>query len=355
MKRTTVRMLLLLFLSVFSAYAIAQQKRTVTGTVLNEEGTPIAGATFVIKGSRAGGSTDAQGAFSIGVTNENALVFSAIGYLSQEVPVGSNLELRIVLKRDDKSLDEVVVTGFGMKKQTRKLAYAITEVKGEELVRANNANVINALQGKVAGVMINQGASGPQSSSRIRIRGNSSFSTNNTQPLIVLDGILLEQNTTGNDSWGENPDFGNIMKNLNPDDYESLTVLKGAAASALYGSKAANGVLLITTKKGASRKGLGISFSHTESFDKAYRLLDLQNKYGGGIYPEFETDADGNRVIDIANAAYFSGGYSFGPRFDGGMVKEADGRMIKYQANDPLDYFQTGKFINSNVAVEGGN
>ncbi|WP_290792658.1 SusC/RagA family TonB-linked outer membrane protein [Flavihumibacter sp. UBA7668] len=355
MKRTTVRMLLLLFLSVFSAYAFAQQKRTVTGTVQNEEGAPISGATFVIKGSRTGGATDAQGGFLISLSNEGTLVFSAIGYLSQEVSTIGKNEILVKLQKDDKSLDEVVVTGFGVKKQTRKLSYAITEVKGEELTRANNANVINALQGKVAGVMINQGASGPQSSSRIRIRGNTSFSSNNSNPLVVLDGILIEPGTTGNDSWGENPDFGNIMKNLNPDDYESVTVLKGAAASALYGSKAQSGVLLITTKKGSAKKGLGLSFSHTESFDKAYRLVDLQNQYGGGIYPTFETDAEGNRLIDVANAAYFSGGYSFGPKFDGGMVKEADGRMIKYEANNPLDYFRTGKFINSNVAVEGGN
>ncbi len=355
MKRTTVRMLLLLFLSVFSAYAFAQEKRTVTGTVQDEQGAPISGATFVVKGTRAGGATDGQGGFLISLTSDGTLVFSAVGYLSKEVPTAGKNEIIVVLQKDEKSLDEVVVTGFGVKKQTRKLAYAVTEIKGDEIVRANNANVVNALQGKVAGVMINQGASGPQSSSRIRIRGNSSFSTNNTQPLVVLDGILIEPGTTGNDSWGENPDFGNIMKNLNPDDYESVTVLKGAAASALYGSKAQNGVLLITTKKGTAKKGLGLSFSHTESFDKAYRLVDLQNQYGGGINPTFETDADGNRIIDIANAAYFSGGYSFGPKFDGQMVKEADGRMIKYQANDPLDYFQTGKFINSNVAVEGGN
>ena len=122
------------------------------------------------------------------------------------------------------------------------------------MTRANNANLVNSLQGKVAGVMVNQGASGPQSSSRIRIRGNASISSNNTQPLVVLDGVLIEPGTTGNDSWGENPDFGNIMKDLNPDDYESVTVLKGAAASALYGSKAQNGVLLITTKKGKVKK-----------------------------------------------------------------------------------------------------
>lgn len=355
MKRTTVRMLLLMFMSVFVLCTYAQQKRTVSGTVKDEKGNPIGGATFVVKGTRTGGASDAQGGFIINLTSDATLVFSAVGYLSEEVSTAGKQDIVVVLKQNDKSLDEVVVTGFGVKKQTRKLAYSVTEIKGDDIVRANNANIVNSLQGKVAGVMINQGASGPQSSSRIRIRGNSSFSSNNTQPLVVLDGILIEPGTTGNDSWGENPDFGNIMKNLNPDDYESITVLKGAAASALYGSKAQNGVLLITTKKGAARKGLGVSFSHTESFDKAYKLVDLQNEYGGGIYPEFQSDADGNRLIDITNAAYFSGGYSFGPKFDGKPFKDADGRIIPYKANNPLDYFRTGKFINSNVAVEGGN
>ena len=232
--------------------------------------------------------------------------------------------------------------------------YAGSEVKGSDLTRANNANLVNSLQGKVAGVMINQGASGPQSSSRIRIRGNASISNNNTQPLVVVDGVLIEPGTTGNDSWGENPDFGNIMKNLNPDDYESVTVLKGAAASALYGSKAQNGVLLITTKKGRQRKGLGVSFSHSESFDKAYKLYDLQNQFGGGLNPTFGKDANGVEIVDPI-AAYWNGGYSYGPAFDGRTVKEIDGRMIKWQANDPLDFFETGKYINSNVAVEGGS
>ena len=112
---------------------------------------------------------------------------------------------------------------------------------------------------------------------------------------------------------------------------------------------------MITTKKGRQRKGLGVSFSHTESYDKAYKLYDLQNDYGGGIYPTFQKDANGVDLVDAANSAYWTGGYSFGPKFDGHMVKDADGRMIKWEANDPLDFFETGKFINSNVAVEGGS
>ncbi|GAB2663801.1 SusC/RagA family TonB-linked outer membrane protein [Flavihumibacter cheonanensis] len=350
MKRTTVRMLLLLFLSVFSAYAIAQQKRTVTGTVLDEQGAPISGATFVVKGSRAGGATDVQGTFTISLTSDAPLVFSAVGFLSKEVPTAGVTELRVVLQKDDKSMDEVIVTGFGVKKETRKLAYAVTEIKGDEIVRASSPNVVNALQGKVAGVFINQGNGGPMSSSRIRIRGNTSL-RGNTQPLVVIDGVILEPGTTGGDSWGSAQDFGNQMKNLNPDDYESISVLKGSAASALYGSQAQNGVLIITTKKGRQQKGLGVTVSHSQLFDKAFKATEMQNEFGAGINPTFALGTDGVPEVDGSN--YF---WSYGPRFNGQQVRDIDDRMITWSAkpNNILDAFQTGKFINTNVAVQGG-
>ena len=348
-------LLVLLTLFMANVVSFAQERITVSGVVREESGQALPGATVSEKGTNNSVSSDVNGNFTINVARNARLVISFVGYNPQELAAsGTDLTVTMVTSSSG-SLSEVVVTGFGIRRETRKLAYSVSEVKGAELVRANTANVINALQGKVAGVMINQGASGPQSSSRIRIRGNASISNTNTQPLVVLDGVLIEPGTTGNDSWGENPDFGNIMKNLNPDDYETVTVLKGAAASALYGSKAQNGVLLITTKKGRQRKGLGVSFSHTQSYDKAYKLYDLQNRFGGGINPTFQKDAAGVDVVDAANAAYWTGGYSYGPEFDGRMVKDADGRMIKWVANDPLDFFQTGKFINTNVAVEGGS
>lgn len=332
----------------------AQAKRTVTGVVRSADGAALTGATVNEKGTVNNVVTDENGAFSINVSPNATLRITYAGYTMQEVAASGTGPITVALQPSSTTtMSEVVITGFGVRRERRKLSYSVQEVRGEELTRANTPNIVNALQGKVAGVAINQGASGPQSSSRIRIRGNSSLD-NNTQPLVVVDGVLIEPGTTGNDSWGENPDFGNIMKNLNPDDYESVTVLKGAAASALYGSKAQNGVLLITTKKGRVRKGLGVSLTHNESFDKAYKLYDLQNQFGGGIYPEFTKDANGNDIVD-PNASIYVGGYSFGPAFDGRMVKEVDGRMIKWQANDPLKFFNTGKYINTNLAVEGGS
>jgi iron complex outermembrane recepter protein len=337
----------------------AQEKRLITGVVRDSAG-------IAVPGANKGAVSDDNGTFEIHATDADVLIVSSVGYITREVPVGANGNLSILLIKTSSALGEVIVTGFGGRTNTRKLTYSVTEVKGSELVSANNSNLGDALQGKVAGVTISQGTGGPSSSSRIQIRGNARLASNssipgqngNTEPLIVLDGILIQPATTGADSWATGADYGNILKDLNPDDYESITVLKGSAASALYGSQALNGVLLITTKKGHARKGLGVTYNQTVSYDKAYKLLDLQNEYGGGLSSTFQTDASGNRVVDITAAPYDNpnGGYSYGPKFDGKPVKDLDGRIVLWKANDPLhQLFQTGKYINSNVAVEGGN
>jgi len=349
MKKMYLRCLSILLLCFLTTAAFAQ--KNVTGTVKDASGNPIPGVSILEKGTQNGTSTNADGKFSLTVKEGAKLIIRSIGLVTQEVSASANLT--IVMNDDSKSLNEVIVTGFGVKKEVKRLSYSATAVGGAELAQANNSNVVNALQGKVAGVMINQGASGPQSSSRIRIRGNASLQ-NNTQPLVVYDGILMDQGISGADSWGDAADFGNIMKNINSDDIESISVLKGAAASALYGSKAAGGVLLITSKKGKTTKGLGVTVSQTSSFDDAYKFVDLQNEYGGGISPVFAKDANGMDVVD-QQAGYYVGGYSFGPKLDGRMVKDLDGVVRPWVANNPLDYFNTGKFINTNVSVEGAN
>jgi iron complex outermembrane receptor protein len=310
----------------------------------------------MVKGNKNGTSTDALGSFKISAQRGGSLVFSGVGLLTETVAVTGGT-MTVVLHSDPKAMNEVVVTGFGTRTNVRKVPYSVTEIKGDEITRANNANFVAALQGKVAGVFIGQGAGGPSSSAKIRIRGNASLGQN-TQPLVVIDGILIEPGVSGADSWGQNRDFGNIIKDLNPDDYESIDVLKGSAASALYGSKGLAGVLLITTKKGRARKDLGITFSHTESFDHAYKLPDYQNTYGGGIKPTFDKDAQGNDVVDVLNASIYNtpdANQSFGPKFDGHTVKDIDGRLVPWVPNKPLDFFQTGKYINTNLAIEGGN
>ncbi len=341
--------IMLLMLSASWSYA----QKSFTGSVKDERGQALPGVSVTEVGTKNGTATNAAGQFTLKVSPTSVLKISLIGFAPQEITIGEKTTLTVILKEDDQTLNEVVVTtGFGVRQQTRKLSYSIQEVKGDDLVRANEPNIVNALNGKVAGVVINQGAGGPQSSSRIRIRGNSSLGAN-TQPLVVIDGVLIQPGVTGADSYGNSPqDFGNIMKNLNADDYESITVLKGAAASSLYGSRAQNGVLLITSKKGRANQGLGISFSHTQTVEEAYRVFDVQNVFGAGINPTFTKDASGVSQVDAAN--YFWG---FGPKFDGSEVKDIDGRMIKWDAkpNNLLDIFDTGVYSTSNLAFQGAN
>jgi len=340
----------------WSAALLAQDRISVTGSVRDSVGNPLSGISVSVKGAKSGTSTDALGNFKINAERGGHLLFSGIGFLSEDVAVTGGT-MTVALHNDPKNLNEVVVTGFGQRTNVRKVPYSVTEIKGDEITRANNANFVDALQGKVAGVFIGQGAGGPSSSAKIRIRGNASLSQN-TQPLVVIDGILIEPGTTGADSWGQNRDMGNIIKDLNPDDYESIDVLKGSAATALYGSKGLAGVLLITTKKGRARKDLGISITHTESFDHAYKTPDYQNTYGGGIKPTFDKDAQGNDMVDPLNASIYNtpdANQSFGPKFDGHMVKDINGQMVPWVANDPLKFFQTGKYINTNLAIEGGD
>lgn len=348
----TKKRILLVLLGLFASnmMLLAQVKKTVTGTVKDANGVPLLGAAITEKGSINKVISNQNGDFTIKVAPNATLVISFIGYTAKEVSVTDNLDKITLEASNESSLHEVVVTGFGQKKDKRKLAYATQEVKGEDLARANSPNLVNALQGKVAGVMINQGAGGPTSASRIRIRGNTSIANLNGNPIYVIDGVIIKPDATGASSWGSGQDFGNAVNFLNADDYESLTVLKGAAATTLYGSEAANGVILITTKKGGTRKGLGVTFNHTTTTEKAYRALDVQNEYGGGIDPTF-TQSGGVDVVDPNN--YF---WSFGPKFDGRMVRDVDGRMIPWKANnDLLAVYQTGVYSNTNVAVEGGN
>lgn len=347
---TLTRLVTLLLLLTGSTWSFAQDRKTVNGTVVDKDQNPLPGVSYLIKGSNTGGATDANGKFSVAVPSSSAvLVFSSIGFVTKEVPVGNATQLTVNLDEDNKTLNEVVITGFGMAKDARRLSYSAQTVEGASLSRTNNANLVNALQGKVAGVMINQGASGPMSSSRIRIRGNASLSPN-TQPLFVIDGVLIRPGTTGADSWGGAQDFGNIMKNINPDNIESMSVLKGSAASSLYGSEALNGVVLIQTKKGRETKGLGVSYNQSSSFEKAYKIIDLQNQFGAGLDPTFSKGTDGVDQVDANN--WF---YSYGPEFKGQQVRDIDGRMVEWKANDPIKFFNTGKYINHNVAVDGGN
>jgi iron complex outermembrane receptor protein len=341
-----------LFLAIFSFTSFAQEQKTITGTLRNEAtGNPIPSVTVAVKGTTSATTTDPNGNFVIKTNAANpTLVFTSVGYESKEVPYGGSGSMTVTLTSKNSALTEVVVTAFGQRQATSKLPYASQQINSSELAKAPSPNVLNSLQGKLSGVRIDQGTGGAGSSSRIRIRGNTSLSGNQS-PLFVIDGVLLKPEVTGPETWADNnnADFGNILKNINEDDIESVSVLKGSAASALYGSGAQNGVILITTKKGRSGNGLGVSLNITQMWDKAYKAPDLQYEYGGGISPVFDKDASGNNVLDPNWSPY----YDFGPKFEGQTIKDLDGRIRKWEPYKVIDFFKTGSQTDYNVAVQG--
>ena len=250
--------------------AISQQDGKVTGTVEDDFG-PVAGASVVVKGTTNGTITDMDGNFTLeGVKKGDIIQISFIGYATQDVAYNGEATLSVKLAEDTQKLDEVVVTALGMKRATKALGYAVTEMKGEEL-NTNVINPVSALQGKVAGVDISSGDGGLFGSSKILIRGASTLGSNN-QPIYVIDGVIMDNGVKNGDAdWSTtDKDWGNELKNLNPDDFASVSVLKGAAATALYGSRGLNGAVVITTKSGKGGQGLGISFSQTLGIDHVY-------------------------------------------------------------------------------------
>ncbi|SIN67891.1 SusC/RagA family TonB-linked outer membrane protein [Chitinophaga niabensis] len=348
------------------AFAPAAFKK-VTGVVKTADGSTVPGVSVAVKGLARGAITDANGAFSIEANEGAVLVFTAIGFETQEQVVGTAASYDIVLLESKKELAEVVVTALGVKKEKRALGFSVTEVKGTELAATNEVNPINALQGKVAGINIDQGSGGLFGNSRILIRGNSTLSTNN-QPIFVIDGVFMD-----NDAFnGQGRDFGNDLKNLNMEDFESVSILKGSAAAALYGSRAINGVVLITTKKGRVKKGWGVSVSQSINVQDPYRGPDFQNEFGGGSVGNFFTDTrdPGYKANEAWQTKVFptnSAGQPYldpqknrelenwGPRFAGQQVLNYDGTMTEYKAapNNYLDAFQTGLGFLTSVSVDG--
>lgn len=260
----------------------------VSGNVRDESGNPLQGATVSVKGAATATRTDAAGNFSLRVEQGAVLVFSFTSYISREIRVNSaEAQIQIVLQPDPKSFDEVVVTAFGIEKQKRAIGYTQQSIDGSSLTEAREGNVLNALKGRFAGVHINRSSGGPSGSSYIAIRGNSSLSQRD-QPLFIVDGMPINNDNLGQvrNVFGGR-DYGDGVKDINPDDIESITVLKGPNAAALYGSRGANGVVLITTKKSA-KKGLGISFNSNATFETIAQFPKFQNKWAGGYDDTYE-------------------------------------------------------------------
>lgn len=369
MKKHQKWLLLFLFLIVVvNGALLAQAKRALTGDVKDNKGVPIASATVNVKGTTQSVITDENGHYSISVEKPNAvLVFSSLGFVGREVQAQTGAQPDVVLQIAAVDLNDVVVTALGITKQRRQLGYSITNIKGSELAKTNEVNPINALQGRVAGVQIDQGAGGLFGNTKIVIRGNSTLGKNN-QPIFVIDGVIMDNDIFS----GEGRDFGNDLKDLNMEDFETVSVLKGSAAAALYGTRAINGVVLITTKKGSQRKGIGVSVNQTLNLTQPYSGPEFQNEFGGGSVGAFFTDnRDANYTgaqswttkvfpIDPATGQPYIDrqiqreGENWGPRLLGQEVRNYDGTMTKYiaQPNNYLDAYQNGGGSNTNVSLD---
>lgn len=320
--------------------AVSIQK-LIKGVVSEENGTSLPGVSIVIKGTSVGTTTDIDGKYQISVPNESSvLVISFIGMLTQEITVGSQSAINITMLTDATQMEEVIVTALGIKREKKALGYAVQDVKSEELTLAGDNDLVSSLSGKVAGVQINQSGGGIGGTSRIEIRGISSL-TGNDNPLWVVDGVpFSDGNSRDGSVWGGTSRAGGAF-DLNPEDIESVSILKGPNAAALYGERGGNGVILVTTKKGKRGKGLGISYSGGFTFSEAAYMLDLQDRYGQGTKGEY----------DNTNTS------SWGPEMKGQMFESWTGETIAYEPQkDRLkDFTRTGTTQKHNIAFTGGN
>jgi TonB-linked SusC/RagA family outer membrane protein len=346
---------LLLGLAIVMPNLIFAQSR-ITGLVSSAKGNEaLAGVSVAIKGTSQGTSTDASGKYSISAPNNATLVFSFVGFVKKEVNVGTQSVINVSLSEETTALDEVVVTALGIKKESKKLGYATTTIAPEAITENRSPNFMNALQGKIAGVNISSLGTGPAGTSKIRIRGQSSFSGQNS-PLIVINGVPIDNtnfgtnpgnaasdNSIGVRGGGNTSDGGDGLSSINPDDIESMTVLKGATAAALYGSRAKDGVLMITTKTRGKTKGIGVSYNMNYTNETPLDFTDYQYEYG-----------QGESGVRPTSANPTSGQWSFGEKFQPGMTQVLfDGVSVPYApVYDRINkFFVKGMNLTNTVSI----
>ncbi|WP_206340688.1 SusC/RagA family TonB-linked outer membrane protein [Flavimarina sp. Hel_I_48] len=337
-----------------NASAVFQQN--VSGTVTDNNGMPIPGVSVVEKNTTNGTATDFDGKYSINLSQANAaLIFSFVGFATKEVSVPDAGSLDVIMTEDTQNLDEVVVTALGIKQETRKLGYAVASVEAEEVNVNRSSNFMNSLQGKVAGVNISGLSTGPGGSSKVRIRGQSSISGTNN-PLIVVNGVPIDNSSfgtsigsssgeLGTNSGGVTSDGGDGFSSINPDDIESMTILKGATGAALYGSRAKDGVIMITTKTGGSGQGIGVSYTISMANQNPLDFTDYQYEYG-----------QGENGVRPTSPNPTSGQWSFGERFEPGMTQILfDGIEVPYvPVHDRIrKFYRQGLDITNSISLSG--
>ena len=353
--KTKFRIILTLFLAFTVQLSFAQQL-TVTGTVSDDSGMPLIGATVAIAGTSTGTTSDFDGNYSIKANEGDVLSVSYVGYSSQDITVGTSTTVNVTLAADN-SLEEVVVTALGIKRDEKALGYSVQSIKGEGMTEARESNISNALSGKIAGVQVTGTSGSVGASSRIVLRGNSSI-TGNNEPLYVVDGVPIDNRSFGNAGSGGGVDLPNGAADINPDDIESVTVLKGPNAAALYGLRAGNGVIVITTKRGTAGKKFSVSVNSNITFSNPLLLPNYQNSYGQGGDPSY---------FEYVNGA--SGGVgdgvdeSWGPPLDVGLeFVQWDSQLYSGQPlpwvsrpNNVRDFLDTGVNTSNNVSLSNEN
>jgi TonB-linked SusC/RagA family outer membrane protein len=348
---------ILMFL-IASVYA---QDISVGGSVKDANGEPVIGATINVEGTKTATVTNADGMYIIKCSPKASLIINYIGYESQKVPVGGKSSVNVVLKETSTNLTEVVVTALGIKKDARKVGYAISSVNADELVKTASPTLGTALYGKAAGVTIKTAPGGAAGAISINVRGLSSI-TGTNQPLIVLDGVPIHNGEANNsDYWSSQRVNSNGLADINPEDIASISILKGAAATAQYGSEGASGVVMITTKTGKSSRGVGVDFNASWTGNYVAYMPEYQTTYGPGAAPQSRAgngaDANGFYTIKDRNGVehkYVTGTSYWGPKYDGSDVLYYDGTVRKYNAisSDPYsNLFRTGFDQQYNVAI----
>lgn len=380
-KLTFKRPMVVLMAVVFCcSTSVMAQVNAIKGTVTDAQGLPLPGVSVLLKGTQSGVSTGADGKYTLNAnrpfTTADVIEFRSLGFVTQTVKFSGSATINVRMQDDSKALSEVVVTALGIKREQKALGYANQNISSEQLNDARSNNFVSALSGKVAGLNLVSAGSGPVNSVRVTLRGDNSMNPDGNNALIVLDGVPMNSDMTssgvssayGAGSGNDVPvDFGNGIADINPDDIESVTVLKGASATALYGSRASNGALIITTKSGARRdKGLGVTVNSSASFNDVLKWPDFQYEYGQGtgkqlnkdgqFYYSYGGSADGASTSGTSSA--------FGPKFNGQMYYQYD-PVLQGQSAAPMPwrpytdnvkgFFRTGSTFTNSVAVEGGN
>jgi TonB-linked SusC/RagA family outer membrane protein len=351
-----LKILLMCMCCVLLSGEVWAQQRTVTGKVtLGEDSSPLPGLNVVIKGTATGTVTDVNGTYTLAVpSDESILLFSFIGLVSQEITVGDRTTIDVIMQSDVQQLNEVVVTGLSIQREKKALGYSVQEVKGNELVKTRQTSVLNSLQGKIAGAQITSAGGGLGSSTRVVLRGPTSLLGNN-QALFIVDGVPINNGAASNvqasgNIYDNNVDAGNRANDINPEDIESVSVLKGPAAAALYGSRAASGVILITTKKGSAKTNRKneVTFNSSYQWSKVYVVPKLQNKFGQGQFGD--------------NQGYLEDQESWGDMFDGslrpfGAIVNNQQQYKKYvgQPDNVRDFYDVGKTFQNSISLNGGN